>query len=337
MITDMCWPIETRSKAKRLGWSVPPNLISWSWMKLLRENNKTMRIYDVNPYVEVFQFYDNLYGLHCQNLDGVPDNWMWLIVGPEKAMLIDTAYGLGDTKALVDQITGGKPLIVANTHGHSDHCLGNCRFEKAYIHEYDHDAARTYAKPTAWDFLYDKNGKNIYLEYDRKDLPVFKDYELVAVRNGATFNLGGDHEVELIWTGGHSAGHSMYLDKKSRYLFSGDIVVSHVMMAGSGARPGVAYGQYANISTWRDNLIKLIDRIDEFDYLFPGHMMANFESNVLYGVLESVDAILANPDAPTYIEEVAPATGPKQERLHKYVKGFTTIGYGRNGVYPPKS
>jgi glyoxylase-like metal-dependent hydrolase (beta-lactamase superfamily II) len=336
MITDVCRPIATRSKARRLGWSVPPNLISWSWMKLLRENNKTMRIYDVNPYVEVYQFYDNLYGLYNQNLDGVPDNWMWLIDGPEKAMVIDTAYGLGDSKGLVDQITGGKPLIVANTHGHFDHCLGNCRFAKAYIHEYDHDTARANAKPTAWDFLFDKNGKNIYVDFDRKDLPVFKDYELVAVRNGATFNLGGDHEIELIWTGGHSPGHSMFLDKKSRYLFTGDIVASHVMMAGTGPRPGLAYGQYANLTTWRDNLSKLVARIDEYDYLFPGHMMANIENSVMATTLEAVEAILANPGNSTYIEEVTPANGIKQKRIHKYVRGFTTIGYSEEGVYPPK-
>ena len=59
---------------------------------------------------------------------------MWLIIGPHKAMLIDTAYGLGDMKGLVDEITGGMPLIVANTHVGPDHVLGNCSFDKVYCH-----------------------------------------------------------------------------------------------------------------------------------------------------------------------------------------------------------
>jgi glyoxylase-like metal-dependent hydrolase (beta-lactamase superfamily II) len=285
--------------------------------------------------VEVYQFKDNLYGLYNDNLDGVPDNWMWLIVGPRKAMVIDTAYGLGDSKGLVDEITGGMPLIVANTHTHSDHCLGNCRFEQVHCHEYDYEAAQSLMKPTAWDSIFDKNGKCPYLEFDRKDLPVYKNYDLVAVKNGHIFNLGGDYDVELVWTGGHSPGHSMYLDKKSRYLFTGDIVVSHVMMAGTGPRPGRPYGQYANLTTFRENQTKLVARLNEYDYLFPGHMMANIESNVMVGVLQGVNEIIANPESYTYKEIVTPSSGPQQERLHKYVNGFTTIGYGMEGVYPP--
>jgi len=133
--TGQMWPINGASKARRLKWGAAQNQISWAYMKMLREGNKTLKVYDVNPYIEVYQFYDNLYGLFNQNCDGAGDVWMWLIIGPEKAMLIDTACGLGDMKSLVDEITGGMPLIVANTHGHADHARGNCWFEKVYCYE----------------------------------------------------------------------------------------------------------------------------------------------------------------------------------------------------------
>jgi glyoxylase-like metal-dependent hydrolase (beta-lactamase superfamily II) len=334
---QQCWPIQGASKAKRIAWTVPANQISWAYMKLLREGNKTMKLYEVNPYVEVYQFYDNLYGLFNQNCDGAPDVWMWLIIGPQKAMLIDTCYGLGDMKGLVDEITGGMPLIVANTHGHFDHAGGNCRFDRVYCHEYDYESIKSRCKPSAWDFLFDKNGKNIWLEFDRKDLPVYKDYDLVAVRNGCIFNLGGDYEVELFWTGGHSAGHVFYIDKKSRYLFTGDNVASHVMVSGTGPAAGMPYGQYANLTTYRDNMTKLVARIDEFDYLFPGHCMVNFESNVLVSVLDALNAIIANADGYTYVEQVPGNDGIMRDRMHKYVRGFSTIAYTQNGVYPPKA
>ena len=128
------WPIEGLSKAKRIKWDAPQNQISWAYMKELREHDKTRRVYDVDPYIEVYQFRDNLYSLFHPNCDGMGDVWMYLIVGPERAMLIDTAFGLGDTKALVDEITGGLPLIVADTHSGPDHCLGNVRFERVYCH-----------------------------------------------------------------------------------------------------------------------------------------------------------------------------------------------------------
>jgi glyoxylase-like metal-dependent hydrolase (beta-lactamase superfamily II) len=68
---------------------------------------------------------DNRHKLPVPNCGGAPDNWIWLIIGAKKAMLIDTCYGLGDMKGLVDEITGGMPLIVANTHGHFDHAGGD--------------------------------------------------------------------------------------------------------------------------------------------------------------------------------------------------------------------
>ena len=101
-------------------------------MKELRENNKTRKIYPVDPYVEVYQFRDNLYELFSENCGGPGDSFMHLIIGPQRAMLIEAGYGLGDLKELVDQLTGGKPLIVVNTHDHPDRTFGNCRFEKIY-------------------------------------------------------------------------------------------------------------------------------------------------------------------------------------------------------------
>ena len=98
------WAIDGGSRARRTGWRTPPNEISWGFMKLLREGNKTRRVYGVNPYVEVYRFHDELYGLYNQGCDGGADAWAWLTVGPSSAMLIDTAFGLGDMKGLVDAI-----------------------------------------------------------------------------------------------------------------------------------------------------------------------------------------------------------------------------------------
>jgi glyoxylase-like metal-dependent hydrolase (beta-lactamase superfamily II) len=330
-MTGQMWPINGASKAKRLKWNSPQNQISWAYMKMLREGNKTMKVYDINPYVEVYQFYDNLYGLFNQNCDGAGDVWMWLIIGPKKAMLIDTANGLGDMKGLVDEITGGMPLIVANTHIGPDHVLGNCRFDKVYCHEYDWESIKNKCKPGAWDYLFDKNGNNIWLQFDKKDLPVYKDYELIAVKDGCTFNLGGDYEVELVWTAGHAAGHAMYLDKKSRYLFAGDDVCSDIIGCGRGS------GKYGNLTTYRDCLIKLVARLDEFDYIFPGHFMVNLENHLLVNILETLNQVIADPDCYDYKDvHFLASNGRKQERMFKFIKGFSTIAYTQNGIYPPK-
>ncbi len=329
------WPIHGASKAKRISWGAPQNQISWAYMKMLREGSGSMKVYDINPYVEVYRFYDNLYGLFNQNCDGAGDVWMWLVIGPRKAMLIDTAFGVGDMKGLVNTITGGMPLIVANTHIGPDHVLGNCRFDTVYRHEYDHESITNRCKPGAWDYLFDRNGNNIWLQFDRKDLPVYRDYELVAVKDGHTFNLGGDHDVELVWTAGHTPGHAMYLDRKSRFLFAGDDVCSDVTGCGSGPSPGRPNGQYANLTTYRDCLARLVARLDEFDYVFPGHFMVNLENSVMVRLLDALNEIIANPDGFDYKVEQTSGDGTRRERMHKFVRGFGTIAYTRNGVRPP--
>ena len=330
------WPINGASKAKRLKWGAIQSPSNWAYMKMLRETDKTMKVYDVNPYIEVYRFRDNLYGLLAQNCDGGGDVWMFVIIGPEKAMLIDTAYGIGDIPGLVDKITGGIPLIVVNTHTGPDHVLGNVLFDKIYCHEYETENIRNKCQPDAWDYLFDENGKNIWLQFDKKDLPKYKDFELIPVPDGYVFNLGGDYNIELVWTAGHAPGHAMFLDKKNRILFSGDDIHSENSSCGGGPRPGAAYSQYSNLSSYRDCLGRLVKRLDEYDYIFPSHFMVNIESHLVIDFLEALNAIIKDPECYNYKVEYTPGQGgQKQIRMHKYVKGFGTIAYTENGVYPP--
>lgn len=328
------WPINGGSKAKRIKWGSPQNQISWAFMKQLRERDKTKRIYDCNPYIEVYQFREGLYGLFNQNCDGAGDVWQWLIIGPEKCMLIDTAFGLGDMKALVDEISGGKPIIVVNTHSHFDHAYGNCRFDKVYCSEIEEPLVRM-QNSHMWDYLFDENGNNIWLDFDRKDLPVWREYELIGVPDGHIFDLGDGHEVELVWLGGHSPGMAAYLDKKNRIVFPGDDLCSDVSGVASGGRPGMPNRQYANLTTFRDNLARLVARMDEYDYIFPSHFMVNLENSVLAAELDTCNAILENPECYDYVYTgVSPNGGQPVERRFKYINGFSVLAYTEKGLYP---
>ena len=326
--------IQSGLKAKRIKWGADQNYISRTFMKELRENNKTKKIYGINPYVEVYQFRDQIYGLFTQNCDGAGDVWMYLIIGSQKALLIDTAFGLGDLKGLVDQLTGGKPLYVVNTHGHCDHAYGNCRFEKIYCHEYEKKVLEQQDK-NMWDYLFDEEGRNIWLDFDRKDLPIFGKYEIEAVPDGYTFELGDHHEVELVWLGGHAPGQAGLLDKKNRIFFPGDDLCSDVSNVASGPRPGVPNGQYINLTTFRNNLEKVVERIDEFDSVFPSHFMNDIESKVLVNELETCDEILKDPENYDYkAVTVSPKDGSLRERMYKYIRGFSVISYTMQGIYP---
>lgn len=333
-MSNRMWPINGKSKARRIKWGSPQNYYSWAYMKLLREKDETRRVYDCDPYIEVYQFRDNLYGLFNQNCDGAGDVWQWLIIGPEKCMLIDTAFGLGDMKALVDTIAGGKPIIVVNTHSHVDHAYGNCRFDRAYCHEYELPLLQK-QNPNMWDYLFDAEGNNIWLQFDREDLPQWKPYEMVGVPDGHVFNLGGDYDVELIWLGGHSPGMAGYLDRKNRIFFAGDDLCSDVCGVGGGGKPGMPNRKYANLSTFRDNLERLVTRFPEFDYVFPSHFIVDLENSVLAAELDACNAILENPDDyDACYESASPTGGPPRTRKYKYIRDFSVIAYTDEGLYP---
>ncbi len=250
-------PINGLTKAKRLLWGSPPNDISWAYIKMLREHNKTCKVFEVNPYIEVYQFRENLFGLYHPNCDGGGDVWLYLIVGSAKAMLIDTGYGLGDLAGLVGQLSGGKPIVVVNTHTGPDHVLGNFRFDKIYCHEYEVQNIHDKCTSDCFDYLFDKNGDNIWLQFDREDLPAYREFELIGVPDGHVWDLGDGHEVELVWTAGHQPGHAMFLDKKSRTLFTGDDVCSDVIGCGS-PRDFKHYKEYMNVQSYRDCLLSLM-------------------------------------------------------------------------------
>ena len=82
-------------------------------------------------YFTVTKYNDNLYQI--KDSLGVLAT---LVIGKEKALLLDTCYGIGNLKEEVEKITN-KPLIVVNSHGHMDHSAGNFQFDEVYINELD--------------------------------------------------------------------------------------------------------------------------------------------------------------------------------------------------------
>ena len=60
----------------------------------------------------------------------------YLVVGSEKALLIDCGTGFCDIRGAAEKLTD-LPIILAATHGHGDHIGGAGQFEEIYIHRAD--------------------------------------------------------------------------------------------------------------------------------------------------------------------------------------------------------
>ena len=346
-------PVNGGSKTERIYFSnMPSALVEASW-KRFREHNKTKQIFSVNPNIEVYTVNEHVFSLYHPNCDGGGDVWMYLIVGKEKAFLIDTAYGLGDISALCSELSGGKELIVANTHLGPDHVYGNFRFDHVFCHEYEVDnIAWKLRIPDCFGYLFNADGSCKWLQFDRNDLPkqvpvstvYLRDLEegnipehegvlMIGVPNHYTWKLDEDMEIEMIWTGGHMPGHAMFLDKKDRILFAGDDICQDTIGI-SGPKPFLHNNKYRNVYTYRENLKELVERLEEIDYVFSGHFLGSIEKEVLPATLDTLNYILENPEGYDYKEFYHTGSGDVVEKMYKRVRGYGDVAYEWDSIYP---
>lgn len=61
---------------------------------------------------------------HIRLMNDADEATGYIVVGKEKALIIDTMNGYEDVKAIAETVTD-LPLIVVNTHGHPDHIFGD--------------------------------------------------------------------------------------------------------------------------------------------------------------------------------------------------------------------
>ena len=324
-------PVDAHIKSVRTVWREPENPIRSAYAKLLREHDKTRKVYDVDPYAEVYLFRENLYGIFTHSLDGMGDPWIYLIVGPEKALLIDTGFGLGNLKGLVHELIGDMPYYVANTHCAYDHSYGNTAFDEVYCHEYEAFSLKTRMRPDIWDYLFDENGRGKWADFDRNDLVPFREYKVTGVPNGYVFHLGGDYDVELIHLPGHAVGHAAFLNKKDRYLVVGDDCCFGAVGIG-GSRDGNPNKRYGTVEALQKELVKLVDRMDEFDSLFPGHGPVDTGPVMLISLLEACNEVLADPGSYD-VKDIVERNGVSVAQYRKKIFESGYLQYNTNSLY----
>jgi len=154
-----------------------------------------------------------------------------LLIGSKRAMLIDTGYGFGDLQSVVKKLTGNKPLIIVNTHGHLDHACGNAQFDEyVYISEEDFELCRKHTSEKARRSAVkraEESGKAgeqaCVLPDDFKSEAYISQRAdtLLPLNDGVIFFLGGI-TVHAISTPGHTSGSISFLYEEENWLYVGD-------------------------------------------------------------------------------------------------------------------
>ncbi len=300
----------------------------WPYMKVLREYSTLKSVYpDINPFCEVYRMRDNLYAIYNESYDGAGDVWMFLIDGPEKALLIDTSFGVGDLKGLCRKLVGDKPLIVANTHSHFDHAYGNAQFDECFCYEDEVYSMKLTNNPHIWDYLFDENGEGIYAGgFTKDDIIEWHEYTITGLPANYIFDLGGDYEVELIPLIGHTPGNSGFLDHHNRILFTGDVT-------GLGMpRPGEPHPENCTVEAQAECFRAIWPRHDEYDGVFPSHGALDQTNTVIKYHLDALEAILKDPENCNEMTKFV-RDGKEEVMCKKYIYQGTAVKYSLDRVY----
>jgi glyoxylase-like metal-dependent hydrolase (beta-lactamase superfamily II) len=184
---------------------------------------------------------------------------VYLVIGRDRALLIDTGCGAANLRGFVRSITS-LPLTVINTHGHPDHVGANYQFGAILANRADFPAIESMATPELLKPYAGMLGGAVVLQ-DEQFRENVRPLELRAVREGDAIDLGG-RQIEVIETPGHTPGEIVLLDKQQKLLFAGDNDNTLVWLHLSQCLP---------LEVYLKSLEKVQSRSSEFTMLLPGH------------------------------------------------------------------
>ncbi|MFH0850916.1 MAG: MBL fold metallo-hydrolase, partial [Candidatus Bathyarchaeota archaeon] len=209
---------------------------------------------------------------------------MYLVIGDERAVVIDGGNGIGNLAKLTEELTD-RPYFLLLTHTHNDH-IGGCKHFKE-IAVFDDTmswerAAKGYGR--------EKMGEIIEEGMVIRDFPPDFDPDNYYappftvtwwLRGGDVVDLGG-RRLEVIHTPGHSSNHICLLDRASRYLWTGDLFYT------GGISTYLPGGDH---SLFIESVRRLVDLFPYFDTLMPAHNEPLVEKEVLVDLLRAAEDI----------------------------------------------
>mgnify|MGYP000975235033 CR=1 FL=1 len=147
----------------------------------------------------------------------------YLLIGTDKALLIDTGLGVANIGEAVRAITD-KPILAATTHVHWDHIGGHKYFKDFAVFEAEKDWLKKFplSLSTVKANLI-KEPCDFPAEFKIEEYRIYGGEPALVLKDGDVIDIG-NRQIQVIHTPGHSLGHVCFYEKERGCLYSGDLV-----------------------------------------------------------------------------------------------------------------
>lgn len=148
----------------------------------------------------------------------------YLLLGRDKALLIDTGLGVANIKEVLNKITN-LPIMVVTTHVHWDHIGGHALFDSFVVFESEKEWIQNKFPLPLEVVKSNLMDENCYFprEFSLEKYEVFQGVPQQILHDNDEIDLVG-RKVRVIHTPGHSPGHCCFYEKERMYLYSGDLI-----------------------------------------------------------------------------------------------------------------
>lgn len=246
-----------------------------------------------NDWFEVYEVESGVWAIY------EPFQWQevisYLIVGSESSVLFDTGNGIGDIKAVVDQLTD-TPVQVINSHSHFDHIGGNYQFDEILSVSTAFTLSRTSG-----------------LRSDELSMEVSPEALCTTLPKGVTqqnhrtrpWSIGrkiadgdvldiGERTLEVLRVPGHTDDAIALLDREAGLLWSGDSFYEG---------PIWLFFPETDLAAYQKSVARLASLAPELRTVFPAHNTPKADPALLVQLREYVDRVLAGTIEPVPVSD----------------------------------
>ena len=246
-----------------------------------------------NDWFEVYEVEPGVWAIY------EPFQWQevisYLIVGSESSVLFDTGNGIGNIKAVVDQLTD-RPVQVINSHSHFDHIGGNYQFDEILsvstaftLNRTDGLQSEELSQEVSPEALCTALPEGVTQQNHRT-----RPWSISRkIGDGDVLDLGG-RTLEVLQVPGHTDDSIVLLDRDAGFLWSGDSFYEG---------PIWLFFPETDLVAYQKSVARLAALAPDLNAVFPAHNTPKADPVLLTRLRASVDRVLAGMVEPVPVSD----------------------------------